>query len=304
MNERVKLKLEINSDLLMNKVVPYVLIVLVVLWVVNILFLMYANKTYSKEELDLLFKPITTKYGIKIVYEVGHDFFSPIENPPIPAGPLPGSRIEQIPHRVLVRYRTLLQKAFDKYPIEVIKKNLNAIYFAGIIDADGLWYGGTYDPFRRIVYLVDSGTKSDDQAMDTFHHEFSSLLLKRHSFFVNPWSDHNSKDFKYFREKNDNWETLEKALDSTEDGNAEVYEQGFVTVYGQTNFENDFNEYSALIFTYPQKFKKIMDQYPRVRSKFLLWLEFYQKLDPIFTEAHFFGENWMPHGSIWQRYFD
>ena len=292
MNESVKHKLVIiNNDLLMNKVVPYALIVLVLPWVVNILFLVYTNKTYSKEELDLLFKPVTAKYGIKIVYEVGNDFFSPMENPPIPAGPLPGSRIEQIPHRVLVRYPALLQRAFDKYPIEVIKKNLNAIYFSGIIDADGLWYGGTYDPFRRIVYLVDNGTKSDDHAMDTFHHEFSSLLLKRYSFFVNPWSDHNSKDFKYFRERYDSWETLEKAVDITEEGDVEVYEQGFVTVYGQTNFENDFNEYSAMIFTYPQKFKKIMDQYPRVRSKFFVWLAFYQKIDPIFTEAYLFGKN-------------
>lgn len=56
-----------------------------------------------------------------------------------------------------------------------------------------------------------------------------------------------------------------------------------------TDFENDFNEYSAMIFTYPEKFKKIMNQYPRVRAKFEIWLDFYQKINPIFTEAYLLG---------------
>jgi hypothetical protein len=60
--------------------------------------------------------------------------------------------------------------------------------------------------------------------------------------------------------------------------------------YGQTDFENDFNEYSGMIFTYPQKFKKIMKQYPRVRGKLKVWLELYQKIDPIFTEKYLLGK--------------
>lgn len=42
-----------------------------------------------------------------------------------------------------------------------------------------------------------------------------------------------------------------------------------MNTYGQIVFENDFNEYSAMIFTYQQKFKKIMNQYLRLRGKFL-----------------------------------
>jgi hypothetical protein len=30
--------------------------------------------------------------------------------------------------------------------------------------------------------------------------------------------------------------------------------------------------------------------YPRVRGKFKVWLEFYQKIDPIFTEEYLLGE--------------
>ena len=69
------------------------------------------------------------------------------------------------------------------------------------------------------------------------------------------------------------------------------YERGVVTNYGLTNFSNDFSEYSAMIFTYPDQFKKIMSQYPRVRGKFKLWLAFYQKIDPIFTEEYLLGKS-------------
>jgi hypothetical protein len=254
------------------------------------LFTWHYTKSFPKEEIDEVFKPLVSKYNINIVYEIGEDFFSPLENPPIPAGPPRYSKVKPIRHRVLLRYLNLLQKAFDEYPTEVIKKYLNAIYFSRDIDADGLKFSGTYDPFRRIVYLVDNGTKNDEQAMRTFHHEFSSLLLARHSFFINKWTDHHPKDFKYLRDLYDSWKSLEQEVDISKEGTKEDYEKGFMRAYGQTNFEDDFNEYSAMIFTYPQKFKNIMDQYPRVRGKFLVWLEFYQKIDPIFTEEYLFGK--------------
>ena len=60
-------------------------------------------------------------------------------------------------------------------------------------------------------------------------------------------------------------------------------------VYGETDFENDFNEYSAMIFTDPKKFKNIMTRYPRVRGKFMVWLQYYKKIDPIFTERYLLG---------------
>jgi hypothetical protein len=167
----------------------------IVFFIMWLLFRWHYHQTFPNDKIDALFEPITSKYGIKIVYEIGDDFFSPLENPPIPAGPPRYSMVRPIRHRVLLRYPALLEKAFEKYPVELIKKYLNAIYFVGEIDAAGFKAGGTYDPFRRIVYLADNGAKTDAQAMRTFHHEFSSLLLKGRSFFVNPWTDNNPGKF-------------------------------------------------------------------------------------------------------------
>jgi hypothetical protein len=261
----------------------------VVSFIVWLLFRGYYYQTFPKAKIDALFEPVTSKYGIKIVYKIGNDFFSPLKNPLIPAGPPRCSKIKPIRDHVLIRYPDILLKAFSKYPDKVIKKYLKAIYFAGDIDDGDIEYSGTYDPFRRIVYLVDDGGKDDREAMDTFHHEFSSLLLTRHSFFINPWADHNPKGFIYLTERYKRWKTLAKEVDLSKKGSAKDYEKGFMRVYGETDFENDFNEYSAMIFTYPKKFKKIMNRYPRVRGKFLVWLKFYQRIDPIFTEKYLLG---------------
>jgi len=246
------------------------------------------NKTYSDEHIAAMFDPITSRYGIRIVYKVGDDFFSPLENPPIPAGPGRNSEVEPIKHRLLIRYVDILHKAFEKYPDDIINKYLKAIHFAGEINEGGLKYGGTYDPFRKIVYLINNGRQTDDLAERTFHHEFSSLLLKTNSFNMKSWTDNNPKNFRYLYDLYNSWEELDKIEISLEE-NEEIYKKGFMDSYGQTNFENDFNEYSAMIFTYPEKFKKIMNKYSRVRGKFKVWLAFYQKIDPIFTEEYLIG---------------
>ena len=272
----------------MNKIMRFILLFLVVVWAGNKLFLVYINKTYSEKEVAQLFDSITTKYGIEIVYKVGESFFSPLENPPIPAGPGRNSKITPIRHRVLAHYPTILHKAFEKYPVGVITEYLKGVYFAAEINEDGLKYGGTYDPYRRIIYIVDNGNQ-EDHSIYAIHHELSSLMMARHSFFINPWTDNNPKDFNYLLDSNDN--VLEVYRNISLTGTDVDYENGFVTDYGKINLENDFNEYSAMIFTYPDKFKKIMQQYPRVRGKFLVWLKFYQKIDPVFTEAYLLGSN-------------
>jgi hypothetical protein len=252
----------------------------------------YNNVTYSKAQIDKMFAPITSKYGIKIVYRINDHFFSDLANPGIPAGPDPLSKVTPIRHRVLARYPDILQKAFAKYPVEIIRKYLKGIYFAGEIDQAGFKYGGSYDPFRRIIFLVDNGTQTNNEDISTFHHEFSSLLIRSHSFFINPWTDQNPKGFKYLEDVYDTWNAMQKEIDISRDGNKQDYEKGFMDTYGETDFENDFNEYAAMIFTYPKKFKKIMNQYPRVRAKFLIWLDFYHnKVDPIFTEDYLLGKH-------------
>jgi hypothetical protein len=145
-----------------------------------VLLLLSCTKTYTQEEIDNLFEPITSKYGIKIVYAISEDY------PPLLIG---GERakfsiLEQIDKNILAHYEGLLSRALEKYPVQMIKSYLSEIYFAKAIQVDGVFCGGTYDQFRHIVYLTNNGQLSDDRAIANFHHEFSSLLLSRNGFFT------------------------------------------------------------------------------------------------------------------------
>lgn len=243
--------------------------------------LLYLNKSFPKETIESSFVSLKKKYGIDFVYEIGDNFFSPLEVSIIPAGPPKSSKVKPIRHRALLKYPHILLTAFKKYPIGVIKKYLKSIYFSGEINDRGFYYAGSYDIFRRIIYLVNDGWQDDLRSEATFHHEFSSLLLKSHSLLLNPWFDQNPPGFEY----NNNVELDRKFLT----GKKEYYEKGFLNSYSLTWFENDFNEFSSMIFTYPKKFKQIMEKYPRIRGKFLVWLKLYQEVDPCFTEEYFFG---------------
>jgi hypothetical protein len=256
-----------------------------------LLLLLSCTKTYTPQEIDKLFETITSKYGIKIVYKIRADFLSPIETVMPLTGPSKNSIVKPIALQVLARYPRLLQKAFEKYPVQIIKKHLKAIHFAKEINQDGVVCGASYDLYRGVIFLVNDGSQSDGYSIGAFHHEFSSLLLKRRSFFLNPWLKQNPDNFNYLYETYGELKNLQRHRNVSIHGTTNDYEKGFMNSYGQTNFENDFNEYAAMIFTHPQKFKKIMNQYPRVRGKFLLFLEFYHKIDPIFTEEYLLGRN-------------
>jgi len=266
------------------------LAVLICVWgfyVFPMCYRFYLDKTYSDEKVENIFASIKDKYGISIVYDVDANFLSDIGTATIPAGPPPQSKVNPIRRSVLINYPEILESALTKYPVQVIKSHLNSIHFAGEINHDGFFYAGSFDPFRRVLFIVDSGRHKAEMRVAIFHHEFSSLLLSRRSLVLNPWLEQNPKGFKYLYDTDA--DKLKTFNESSLDGTESDYEKGFMNSYGQTDFENDFNEYSAMIFTYPEKFKRIMARHPRVRGKFLVWLKFYQEIDPIFSEEYLLG---------------
>ena len=245
------------------------------------------SKVCTADQITRMFEPVTSKYGINIVCEIGPDFLPPTINAGIPTGPGIKSKVVPMEHWVLARYPDIFQAALRKYPIKVINDNLKAIYFAKKIKEEGFRYGGSHDPFRHFIYLANNGRQNDVSSVATFHHEFSSLLLRRHSFLLNPWLDQNPKQFEYLcDDKTFTFENTGEKNNRLRIGTDRDYEKGFMNIYAKTSFENDFNEYAAMIFTYPQKFKKIMNQHPRVRGKFLIFQDFYQKSESATRELY------------------
>jgi hypothetical protein len=249
------------------------------------LLLLACTRSYTDEQIEQMYEPITSKYGIRIVYKIDERF--------TPQYPGRGGkhadfcRLEPIDRRVLARYPQILEQALSKYPIHVVKEYLNAVYFAGMMKSDDINFAGTYDPFRRIIYLIDDGNWTSE-LMGTFHHEFSSLFLSRHGMLLNPWLEQHPDGFDYRSELYEDQKEIYAGTSTCHETSAD-YENGFMNTYSHTTFDNDFNEYAKMIFTYPEKFKQIMDKHPRVRGKFLVFLDFYEMIDPVFTEEYLLG---------------
>ena len=65
----------------------------------------------------------------------------------------------------------------------------------------------------------------------------------------------------------------------------DLLKQGFLNRYAQSNFENDFNLYAEVIFTFPEKMRQLINQYPRVKQKYLFVKSFYINIDKGFSSV-------------------
>lgn len=170
-----------------------------------------------------------------------------------------------------------LNKAFEKYPSDVIPKEVNNIYLVGKLNCFGADYTGTNS--KESVYVA---TNNNSEIEKTFHHELSSILLRN-----NP-------------EKFDNyeWNSLSHGMATSSAGainhgmnsvelNPQLYDKGFLTNYSLSNPENDFNMYAENLFAGGKEFWNIVDNNPKVKEKAELVINFYNKINPVFDETYF-----------------
>ena len=58
------------------------------------------------------------------------------------------------------------------------------------------------------------------------------------------------------------------------------YAAGFVHDYGMSDMENDFNTYAELAMTQPEKLIQLAEQYPKIKEKTRILVDFYNSLAP------------------------
>ena len=184
------------------------------------------------------------------------------------------------------RSGSLVTKALDYYPAEVLKSALTKVYVCRSIEFYGLEYGGTNS--LDCVYLTNAGEPkgySDSYIVGSFHHELSSIFLRNHpeNLEDKAWNDCNPEGFKYGQ---GGTEALRSGQDSTQMDET-LAAKGFLAQYAQASLEEDFNMTVEGLFSGNARFWKLVDEHERFRSKARIAIKFYSKLDPVFTETHF-----------------
>lgn len=195
---------------------------------------------------------------------------------------------EKIKSTEMQRCKVAMINALSKYPAGALANELTAVYFLKSMKFYDVEYGGTNS--TDILYLTDDGISmgyTDLYLEQTFHHEYSSILLRNHPTYFDEqkWKNVNIAGFDY--NDPENGIGAIRNNESSQDLDTALCKKGFLTQYSLSGIENDLNTFAQNIFSPSPGFWKIVDQYPRINKKFNLFVAFYHKIDPMFTEEYF-----------------
>ena len=202
--------------------------------------------------------------------------------PPVTDSPGRNISIEPVqPHSALTALQGI-RRALSKYPEDLILKYLEAIFIGGSLRHHGTKIGGTY--FHSWIFLSaipdfeDRGVALYEKCV---HHELSSLLADGAPFPYNQWCAVNEPDFEY--RSSDAMDMARSAAPESclRAENAPFWHMaGFVNEYGMSDVENDINTYAELAMSQPGTLKQLTDQYPRIKAKTKILVDFYRGLAP------------------------
>jgi len=175
------------------------------------------------------------------------------------------------------RSRGIIELALKKYDPKVLNDNLTSVYLVSAMSFyENNSFGGTYS--SDAVYIRNEGHASgytDQYIEETFHKEFSSILLRNNTHFFDreSWNNINPNNFSYQDPSNG----VDNAGNGIKDDIVQnsLLEDGFLTEYQRSSLEQDFNKISGMLFSGEEEFWEIVDTYPRVKKKVQLAIKFY-----------------------------
>jgi hypothetical protein len=185
------------------------------------------------------------------------------------------------------RSKPIITRAIDKYP-ETVLHNLQAIYFLKQLKFYDVTYGGTNSTDR--VYLVNQGISlgyTDKYLEQTFHHEFSSILMRKFPQYLDTTAWKNANHITFIYNDPENGVGAIRNNQSSQELDSVLCRKGILTQYGGSSLENDVNTFAQNLFCPDKNFWYFVDHYPKIKKKTGLLIDFYTKLDSSFTEQYF-----------------
>ncbi len=234
--------------------------------------------------LSVLARPVdTTIFTIRIGFSYSSDIFPPgwLTAPTSANG-------EMISATEIARCKSIIARALNKYPIDLLRMNLRAVYFLKGMKFFGVGYGGTNS--SDAVYVTDKGAPlgyTDPYIEQTFHHEFSSILFRNYPSLLDTtaWKLANDPGFDYNDPENGVGAIRNNT--SSQEPDTVLAKKGMLTQYAMSSLENDVNTLAQNLFRPAANFWAIFDRYPAINKKVNLLINFYQQIDAVFTEQYF-----------------
>ncbi|MBL9115869.1 MAG: hypothetical protein JNJ83_12755 [Verrucomicrobiaceae bacterium] len=164
-----------------------------------------------------------------------------------------------------------IARALGKYPVSLIKSQLEEICLFEWLSNQGVPMGGTYE--KRTIFLA-AGVMVNDKGLEkTFHHEFSSLFLNSYGdeAFRKNWEKVN--EGQRYMGADARIDVLAARPEHLPNATSEALNaEGFIMNYSKSTLENDFNTLAGEVMTEPKRFATLMSKHKRLRQKYELWL--------------------------------
>jgi hypothetical protein len=215
-------------------------------------------------------------HGIVVGMDNPSSFYVP---PFLPAdAAIPGVEVLPAQPGALAPALDGIEAALMRYPPGFVAGLIKAIFIGGRIRIQGANAGGTYGPAWILLSApLEIGAPSIELTCRMgVHHELSSFVYLRGDT-VERWR----------AVQPENWPFAGSAAHqlSGDSASAPPVETGFLSAYGATSPENDFNVYAEKMLTEPATVMRLADQVPAIARKLALVRQAYLAIDPRMEQA-------------------
>lgn len=172
-----------------------------------------------------------------------------------------------------------IEESLRLYPPGFVGRVAKGLFVSGNLTVQGAAAGGTVGPAWIILAAPRSINDASIRltALIGVHHELSSLVLARDPGALTRWTALAPAQ----------WRFADSAPASLAQANAADPDPstGFLSAYGATTPENDFNVYAEKMFTEPESVASLARKHARVAQKAAFVVDVYAAVDPRIRET-------------------
>jgi hypothetical protein len=230
--------------------------------------LILADRERGKETPAECARRLSAAHGIALGIGPPDTFFVP------PHGPVSGVEAQPVDPESAATALEGIERALAQYPAGFVAGLIKAVFVSGELRVGGVEAGGTYGPAWIILAAPKDLGREGIFATSYIgvHHELSSLALEREPSTRPKWERFAPAGWKF--------ETAPAAVIAREHDGDPDPATGFLSAYGGTNAENDFNVYVEKIFTEPATVARLARAHALIRRKLEFVIAVYVRIDP------------------------
>lgn len=210
-------------------------------------------------------------YGIRVEFGAPSTFYTAPYGPEYATGP--GYQPQAADPELAGVALEGIENALAVYPAGFVDKLIDAIFVCGMLRLHGTPAGGTVGPAWIILSAPSDMNRASIVLTSELgvHHELSSIVYRHNPITVMRWTAFAPADVSFAAQAG---EALVRGNATDPDPST-----GFLTAYGASTPENDFNTYAEKLFVDLDTLKAKANQHDLIKRKLKFVLDTYEHID-------------------------